>query len=135
MYGNLHACVCVITSHNFSHLLRLVHQDGSLADLTMLRASSVEATLTREEQEPQGEQGEWETEQREKEQALVVVMPDTDTTGNKPMIFSDQRQSSTDESHHCSTGTEPEPEPSTEQSSGTEPFIVWKHPVFILIVI
>lgn len=89
-----------------------MHQDGSLADLTILSASSVEATLSREEQEPQGEWG------REKEQALVVVMYDTDMTDEKPRSFSDPRQSSTEESHHCSAKTEPEP--STEQSSGTE---------------
>uniref|UniRef100_H3DBK5 Piezo type mechanosensitive ion channel component 2 n=1 Tax=Tetraodon nigroviridis TaxID=99883 RepID=H3DBK5_TETNG len=39
-----------------SRVCRLVHQDGSLADLTMLSSSSVEATPTREEQEPQEEQ-------------------------------------------------------------------------------
>lgn len=115
MCVSLHACVFVYT--NFSHVFRLVHQDGSLADLTMLSASSVEAMLPREEQEKQEEQGEWGTEQKEKEQALVVEMPDTDMTGEKPRSFSDQRQSSTDESHFCSAGTEPEP--STEQSSGT----------------
>lgn len=121
-YRNTDACVslhaCVFVCNNFSHALRLVHQDGSLADLTMLSGSSVEAALPREEQEPQeeqGEQGEWRTE--EKEQALVVVMYDTDGTGEKPRSFSDPRQSSTEESHHCSAGTEPEP--STEQSSGT----------------
>lgn len=113
MCVSLHACVFVYT--NFSHVFRLVHQDGSLADLTMLSASSVEAILPREEQEKQEE---WGTELKEKEQALVVVMPDTDMTGEKPRSFSDQRQSSTDESHFCSAGTEPEP--STEQSSGTE---------------
>lgn len=109
----------------FSHVLRLVHQDGSLADLTMLSASSVEATLSREEQElqeKQEEQAEWGTEKKEKRQALVVVMPDIDMTGEKPRSFSNQRQSSTDESHHFSAATEPEPstEQSTEQSSGTE---------------
>uniref|UniRef100_A0A8C9X1A8 Piezo type mechanosensitive ion channel component 2 n=1 Tax=Sander lucioperca TaxID=283035 RepID=A0A8C9X1A8_SANLU len=77
-----------------STIYRLVHQDGSLADLTILSASSVEATLSREEQEPQGEWG------REKEQALVVVMYDTDMTDEKPRSFSDPRQSSTEESHH-----------------------------------
>uniref|UniRef100_A0A8C9X545 Piezo type mechanosensitive ion channel component 2 n=1 Tax=Sander lucioperca TaxID=283035 RepID=A0A8C9X545_SANLU len=70
-----------------STIYRLVHQDGSLADLTILSASSVEATLSREEQEPQGEWG------REKEQALVVVMYDTDMTDEKPRSFSDPRQS------------------------------------------
>ncbi|XP_058468470.1 piezo-type mechanosensitive ion channel component 2 isoform X3 [Solea solea] len=101
---------------------KLVHQDGSLADLTMLSASSVDAALPREpELKPgpenkQEEQGEWGTE-REKEQALVVVMDDADTTGEKPGSLSDLRQSSAEESHHCSAGTEPEPEPSTEQSS------------------
>nr|XP_046263796.1 piezo-type mechanosensitive ion channel component 2 isoform X4 [Scatophagus argus]XP_046263797.1 piezo-type mechanosensitive ion channel component 2 isoform X4 [Scatophagus argus] len=101
-----------------STIYRLVHLDGSLADLTMLSASSVDAALPREEQgvrEEQEEQGGWGTEEEEKEQALVVVMYDPDTTGEKPKSFSDQQQSSTEESHHCSAGTEPEP--STEQSS------------------
>ena len=108
-----------------SHVFRLVHQDGSLADLTMFSASPVaEATLSGEEQEPQEEQqekqqekqGEWATE-KEKEETLVVVMYDTDMTGEKRRSFSDPRQSSTEESQHFSAGTEPEP--STEQSSGT----------------
>ncbi|XP_056911849.1 piezo-type mechanosensitive ion channel component 2 isoform X3 [Takifugu flavidus] len=100
-----------------STIYRLVHQDGSLADLTMLSASSVEATLTRDEQEPQEEQKEWGAEC--KEQPLVVVIPPADMIGEKTGIFSEQRQSSTDESYHCSAGTEPEPstEQSTEQSS------------------
>lgn len=59
----------------------------------------------------------WDTE-KEKEQALVVVMDDTDMTNEKPRSFSDPRQSSTEESQQCSAKTEPEP--STEQSSGTE---------------
>lgn len=109
----------VSLSNNLLHVSRLVHPDGSLADLTMLSASSVDAALPREEerlQEKQKEQGGWET---EKEQTLVVVMDDTDITGEvKPKSFSDQRQSSTEESVHCSVKTEPEP--STEQSSGTE---------------
>ncbi|KAG7525314.1 hypothetical protein JOB18_025431 [Solea senegalensis] len=101
---------------------KLVHQDGSLADLTMLSASSVDAALPREPElkpgpeDEQEEQGEWGTE-REKEQALVVVMDEADATGEKPGSLSDLRQSSTEESHHCSAGTQPEPEPSTEQSS------------------
>ncbi|KAM7400229.1 hypothetical protein PAMA_004770 [Pampus argenteus] len=101
-----------------STIYRLVHPDGSLADLTMLSARSADGALPRAEDEPQEEkqekQGEWRPE-KEKEQALVVVMDDTNTTGVKPRNLSDPRQSSTDESHHCSTGTEPEP--STEQSS------------------
>lgn len=73
-----------------------------------------------EEQEKQEKEREWGTKEREKEkdQALVVVMYDTDVTDEKPKSFSSQRQSSTEESHHCSARTEPEP--STEQSSGTE---------------
>lgn len=98
-----------------SHVCRLVHQDGSLADLTMLSASSVEATPTRDEQEPQDEHKEWGAEC--KEQPLVVI-PTADVIGEKTRIFSEQHQSSTDESYHCSTGTEPEP--STEQSSGNK---------------
>lgn len=114
-------CVC----NTCSPVLRLVHPD-SLADLTMLSATSVDAVLPREEkqgeeeegelQEKQEEQGEWGSE-KEKNQALVVVMDDADLPGEKPRSFSDPRQSSTEESHHCSAGTEPEP--STEQSSGT----------------
>lgn len=121
-------CACICLCNNFLHVCRLVHQDGSLADLTMLSASSVETTLTREEQEPQEEQG---TEQKEKEQALVVVaMPDTNGFSGKTMIFSDHRQSSTDESYHCSGGTEPEP--STEQSSGAQyAFTSWLHPLLV----
>uniref|UniRef100_A0A3Q3FEP5 Piezo type mechanosensitive ion channel component 2 n=1 Tax=Labrus bergylta TaxID=56723 RepID=A0A3Q3FEP5_9LABR len=65
-----------------STIYRLAHPDGSLADLTMLSVSSVEATLPREELEQQEkheelrekeERGEWGTEQ-EKDQALVVVL-------------------------------------------------------------
>lgn len=88
-----------------------MHQDDSLADLTILSASSVEANLPREEQELLEHKSEKET------QALVVVLPDTDATGSKTKSLSDQRQSSTDDSHHYSAGTEQEP--STEQSSGT----------------
>uniref|UniRef100_A0A671VGF6 Piezo type mechanosensitive ion channel component 2 n=1 Tax=Sparus aurata TaxID=8175 RepID=A0A671VGF6_SPAAU len=77
---SLHASVS--ESNVIPPLFRLVHQDGSLADLTMLSASSVEATLPREEaevqdkqeeqegQEEQGEQGKWQSEEKEKE-ALV----------------------------------------------------------------
>lgn len=115
----MHVSLCLII---FLHVFRLVHQDGSLADLTMLSASSVDAALPREDEEQEKEQeeqpGRWGTES-EKEQALVVVMEDTDKTGEKPKSLSDPRQSSTEESHHCSAGTEPEP--STEQSSGTKP--------------
>uniref|UniRef100_A0A674NBV1 Piezo type mechanosensitive ion channel component 2 n=1 Tax=Takifugu rubripes TaxID=31033 RepID=A0A674NBV1_TAKRU len=81
-----------------STIYRLVHQDGSLADLTMLSASSVEATLSRDEQEPREEQKEWGAEC--KEQPLVVVIPPADMIGEKTGIFSEQRQSSTDESYH-----------------------------------
>lgn len=113
-----HTCVfgSVCFSNNSSYVCRLVHQDGSLADLTMLSASSVEATLTREEQEPQEEHREWGVEC--KEQPLVVVIPTADTAAEKSRILSEQRQSSTDESYQCSAGTGPEP--STEQSSGKE---------------
>ncbi|XP_071780421.2 piezo-type mechanosensitive ion channel component 2 [Centroberyx gerrardi] len=93
-----------------STIYRLVHQDGSLADLTMLSSSSVDGALPRQE-EQEDRQGE-----KEKQQ-LVVVMDDVDVV--KSRSFSDPRQSSTEESRHCSVGTEPgtEPEPSTEQSS------------------
>lgn len=98
-----------------SHVCRLVHQDGSLADLTMLSASSVEATPTRDEQDPQEEHGEWGAEP--KEQPLVVI-PTADVVGEKTRTFSEQHQSSADESFNCSAGSEPEP--STEQSSGNQ---------------
>ncbi|XP_028328192.1 piezo-type mechanosensitive ion channel component 2 isoform X2 [Gouania willdenowi] len=100
-----------------STIYRLVHQDGSLADLTMLSASSVDAAVPRREGEPQDkeeQQGEWGS-GKEKDQALVVVLDDTETTGEKPKSLSDHHQSSTEESGPC--GTETEPEPSTEQSS------------------
>uniref|UniRef100_A0A3B4TZT6 Piezo type mechanosensitive ion channel component 2 n=1 Tax=Seriola dumerili TaxID=41447 RepID=A0A3B4TZT6_SERDU len=72
-----------------STIYRLVHPD-SLADLTMLSATSVDAALPREEeeeeaeelQEKQEEQGEWGLE-KEKNQALVVVMDDADLTDLK----------------------------------------------------
>ncbi|XP_039998805.1 piezo-type mechanosensitive ion channel component 2 isoform X2 [Xiphias gladius] len=97
-----------------SVIYRLANQDGSLADLTMLSATSVDAALPREDEELRGEQGKWGAE-KEKRQALVVVMDDADMTGEKPRSLSDPRPSSTEESHHCGAG--PEPEPSTEQSS------------------
>ncbi|XP_041848667.1 piezo-type mechanosensitive ion channel component 2 [Melanotaenia boesemani] len=99
-----------------STIYRLVDPDGSLADLTMLSASSVDVALPREKEElreKQEEQRGWDSE-NEKDQALVVVMDDTSMTGEKAKSFSDHRQSSTEESYRCS-GTEPEP--STEQSS------------------
>lgn len=120
---NTNTRVCIHTndllSDNLQYVIRLVHQDDSLADLTMISASSVEATLPREEQELLGRQEEQQQEEQEKKgnQALVVVMPDTNATAGKTKSLSDQRQSSTDESHYCSAGTEQEP--STEQSSGT----------------
>ncbi|XP_056276560.1 piezo-type mechanosensitive ion channel component 2 isoform X2 [Pseudoliparis swirei] len=102
-----------------STIYRLVHPDGSLADLTVLSANSGEPTLSREEQSPQdkqGEQAEWE---KEKHQALLVMMYDTDVTDEKPRSMSDKQKSSTEESQPCSGRTEPDP--STEQqSSGTE---------------
>lgn len=113
----------VFVGKTFFHVFRLVHIDGSLADLTMLSTSSAEAALPREDEEQAKEEqpDEWGAE-KENEQALVVVMDDTDKTAEKRKSFSDLQQSSTDESHHCSAGTEPEP--STEQSSGTEPQVV-----------
>lgn len=77
----------------------------------MLSASSVEATPTRDEQEPPEEHREWGA-------APLVVIPTADAVGEKTGVFSEQQQSSTDESFHCSAGTEPEP--STEQSSGSQ---------------
>ncbi|XP_056149372.1 piezo-type mechanosensitive ion channel component 2 [Lampris incognitus] len=88
-----------------STIYRLVHQDGSLADLTMLSSCSVDSSLPREEDKEK---------EKEKEQALVVVIDDT--KGTKPRSFSDHRQSSTEESCHCSAATEPGPS-TTEQSS------------------
>ena len=115
-------CICAHVSYCVkpAHVLRLVDQDGSLADLTMLSASSVDAVLPKEKeelQEKQEDQGGWDSE-KERETTLVVVMDDSDMTGEKPKSFSDQRQSSTEESLRCSAGTEPEP--STEQSSGSD---------------
>ncbi|XP_023820679.1 piezo-type mechanosensitive ion channel component 2 isoform X1 [Oryzias latipes] len=97
-----------------STIYRLVDQDGSLPDLTMLSASSVEGVLS-EVRHLQEEQRSW-CSDKEKE-TLVVVMddPDMNMTEDKPKVFPDQRQSSTDESQHYSAGSEPEP--STEQSS------------------
>lgn len=104
-----------IVAKEQSTIYRLAHPEGSLADLTMLSASSVDAALPRDEGEPPQEkleqQIEWDS---EKEQALVMVMDDTDTTVFKAKSLSDLRQAST-ESQHCSAKTEPEP--STEQSS------------------
>lgn len=108
----------VLLNDTLRCVIRLVHQDDSLADLTMISASSMEATLPREEEQELLERQEEQQQDQEKEnQALVVVMPDTDATASKTKSLSDQRQSSTDESHYCSAGTEQEP--STEQSSGT----------------
>ncbi|XP_068197300.1 piezo-type mechanosensitive ion channel component 2 [Antennarius striatus] len=104
-----------------STIYRLVHQDGSLADLTMLSTSSVEAVLPREEQEAQEtqeEQEDWSTEKDVMNQILVVVMPDTtDTnmTGENTGNYSNKRQSSTNDSRGCSA--EMETDPSTEESS------------------
>lgn len=113
--------MCIFTNislkDNLQYAIRLVHQDDSLADLTMISASSVDATLPREEQELLERQEEQQQEQEKETQALVVVMPNTDATACKTKSLSDHRQSSTDESHYCSAGTEQEP--STEQSSGT----------------
>ncbi|XP_030608085.1 piezo-type mechanosensitive ion channel component 2 [Archocentrus centrarchus] len=100
-----------------STIYRLVDPDGSLPDLSMLSASSVNAMLLREDgetQEKQNTQGGWDME-KEKEQALVVVMDDTDMADEKPRSLSDPQQSSIEESQQCSAKTEPEP--STEQSS------------------
>uniref|UniRef100_A0A7N8WY20 Piezo type mechanosensitive ion channel component 2 n=1 Tax=Mastacembelus armatus TaxID=205130 RepID=A0A7N8WY20_9TELE len=63
-----------------STIYRLVHQDGSLADLTMLSATSVDAALPREEeekQERQEKQGEWGTE-KEKEQSWFLICSSSD---------------------------------------------------------
>uniref|UniRef100_A0A8C7YTI9 Piezo type mechanosensitive ion channel component 2 n=1 Tax=Oryzias sinensis TaxID=183150 RepID=A0A8C7YTI9_9TELE len=79
-----------------STIYRLVDQDGSLPDLTMLSASSVEGVLS-EVRHLQEEQRSW-CSDKEKE-TLVVVMddPDMNMTEDKPKVFPDQRQSSTDE--------------------------------------
>lgn len=107
-----------------------MHPEGSLADLTLLSASSVDEMLPRTGEDPQEKQEEQQQEEKdqeeqgwwgagkEKEESLVAVMDDTDMTRVKSRSFSDARQSSTEESHRCSLGTEPEP--STEQTSGTE---------------
>ncbi|KAM8838287.1 piezo-type mechanosensitive ion channel component 2 isoform 4-T4 [Synchiropus picturatus] len=97
-----------------STIYRLAHPEGSLADLTMLSASSVDAVMqkTSDEEEPK-EDPEW-SEEKAKEQ-LVIVMDDAESDPVKARNLSDQRQSSTDESQQRSTRSEPEP--STEQSS------------------
>ncbi|XP_076004427.1 piezo-type mechanosensitive ion channel component 2 isoform X1 [Genypterus blacodes] len=99
-----------------STIYRLVHQDGSLADLTMLSSCSTDPPLPREEQE-QEKQRDWAREkEKEQEQTLVVVMDEEEEEKvTKPASLSDPRQSSAEESHHCSGGTEAEA--STEQSS------------------
>lgn len=88
---------------------RLVHPEGSLADLTMLSASSADASLSRGKEEEQDAQG---------EQTLVTVTDESASSAGetKPGSLSDARQSSTDDSQRFSMGTDPEP--STEQSSG-----------------
>ncbi|XP_061654308.1 piezo-type mechanosensitive ion channel component 2 [Phyllopteryx taeniolatus] len=90
-----------------STIYRLAHPEGSLADLTMLSASSADASLSRGKEDEQEAQGE----------RLVVVADDSasSTGGTKPGSLSDARQSRTDDSQRFSMGTEPEP--STEQSS------------------
>ncbi|XP_051943825.1 piezo-type mechanosensitive ion channel component 2 [Hippocampus zosterae] len=91
-----------------STIYRLVHPEGSLADLTMLSASSADASLSRGKEEEQDVQG---------EQTLVTVTDDSASSAGetKPGSLSDARQSSTDDSQRFSMGTDPEP--STEQSS------------------
>ncbi|XP_019739327.1 piezo-type mechanosensitive ion channel component 2 [Hippocampus comes] len=91
-----------------STIYRLVHPEGSLADLTMLSASSADASLSRGKEEEQDAQG---------EQTLVTVTDDSASSAGetKPGSLSDARQSSTDDSQRFSMGTDPEP--STEQSS------------------
>ncbi|XP_061775602.1 piezo-type mechanosensitive ion channel component 2 isoform X2 [Nerophis ophidion] len=90
-----------------STIYRLVHPDGSLADLTMLSASSGDASLSKskdEEQEPQSVRADCGV---SKEQTLVAVADDASSAGTKPGSLSDARQSSTDESHLFSVDTEP----------------------------
>ncbi|XP_061879241.1 piezo-type mechanosensitive ion channel component 2 isoform X2 [Entelurus aequoreus] len=98
-----------------STIYRLVHPDGSLADLTMLSASSGDASLSKSKDEEQGPQSVRADCGVSKEQTLVVVADDASSAGTKPGSLSDARQSSTDESHLFSVGTEPGQ--STEQSS------------------
>ncbi|XP_077471860.1 piezo-type mechanosensitive ion channel component 2 isoform X4 [Stigmatopora argus] len=87
-----------------STIYRLVHPEGSLADLTMLSASSGEASLSRSEAAGQ----------------RTPVAGEDDSAASsaaaaKPGGLADAGQSSTDDSQRFSMGTEPEP--STEQSS------------------
>ncbi|XP_015247000.1 PREDICTED: piezo-type mechanosensitive ion channel component 2 [Cyprinodon variegatus] len=94
---------------------KLAEPAASLEDLTMLSASSIEATLPKDKEEKEEEQQSWGS-GNETEQALVVVTDTVDSMSDeKPKSFSDQRQSSTEDSQRCSAATEPEP--STEQSS------------------
>ncbi|XP_038146759.1 piezo-type mechanosensitive ion channel component 2 [Cyprinodon tularosa] len=98
-----------------STIYRLAEPAASLEDLTMLSASSIEATLPKEKEEKEEEQQSWGS-GNETEQALVVVTDTVDSMSDeKPKSFSDQRQSSTEDSQRCSAATEPEP--STEESS------------------
>ena len=84
-------------------------QDGSLADIAMLSTSSMDGGTPRDEDR-----------EIDKEQALVVVMDDMEVEKQqKSSVASDPRPSSTEESRHTSVGTEPDPEPPTEQTSGT----------------
>ncbi|XP_067109113.1 piezo-type mechanosensitive ion channel component 2 [Osmerus mordax] len=86
---------------------KLVTQDGSLADIAMLSTSSMDGGTPRDEDR-----------EKDKEQALVVVMDDMEVEKQqKRSVASDPRQSSTEESRHTSVGTEPDPEPPSEQTS------------------
>ncbi|KAM6948367.1 piezo-type mechanosensitive ion channel component 2 [Aplochiton taeniatus] len=81
---------------------KLVHQDGSLADITM------QSSLSGEAQTPKDEE-------KEREEDKVSVGGIEDAKVGRQKSFSDPRFSSVDESRHSSVATEPEP--STEQSS------------------
>ncbi|CAN9502681.1 unnamed protein product [Ophioblennius macclurei] len=95
-----------------STIYRLVHQDGSLADLTMLSASSLDAAPLRREEEELQQEG-WSSD-KEREHALVAVAGDAQPDREKPESPSEQRQSSTEESQRSAWT---EPDPSTDQTS------------------
>uniref|UniRef100_A0A3Q2CZF9 Piezo type mechanosensitive ion channel component 2 n=1 Tax=Cyprinodon variegatus TaxID=28743 RepID=A0A3Q2CZF9_CYPVA len=74
-----------------STIYRLAEPAASLEDLTMLSASSIEATLPKDKEEKEEEQQSWGS-GNETEQALVVVTDTVDSMSDeKPKSFSDQR--------------------------------------------
>ncbi|KAF6736198.1 Piezo-type mechanosensitive ion channel component 2, partial [Oryzias melastigma] len=79
-----------------STIYRLVDPDGSLPDITMLSGSSVAGVLSEVRHLQEEERSCCSDKEKE---TLVVVMdePDVNMTEEKPKVFPDQRQSSTDD--------------------------------------